>query len=260
MKQLSLLLITMAFSVCLLAIPNSNEMTKKEQSQLFKNIEQLPFAADKYFTEATPKTQICLHHTASGRGVSGDLNQFSKPGKICTPIIVGSDKIYQLHSTKYWGYHLGIKSEVFKKHDLPYANLNKSCIGLEIDSWGPLKYIDGEYRAWPNAFGQGNQLNSSGDKLKVVINEDEVVHYKDGFRGYQHYQKYSAYQIEATSKLLRYWSDTHNIPLTYNEDMWDVSVKALEGSPGVYSHVSFRPDKSDCHPQPELIDMLKSLS
>lgn len=34
---------------------------------------------------------------------------------------------------------------------------------------------------------------------------------------------------------------------------------ALAGKPGVWTHVNFRKDKSDCHPQPQLIEMLISL-
>ena len=41
--------------------------------------------------------------------------------------------------------------------------------------------------------------------------------------------------------------------------MWEVSQDALCGKPGIYTHVSFRKDKSDCHPQKELIQMLKEL-
>jgi hypothetical protein len=41
--------------------------------------------------------------------------------------------------------------------------------------------------------------------------------------------------------------------------MWDLSNDALAGKKGVYTHVSFRTDKSDMHPQPELIEMLKNL-
>jgi hypothetical protein len=35
--------------------------------------------------------------------------------------------------------------------------------------------------------------------------------------------------------------------------------KALSGTPGVWTHVSYRADKSDCHPQIELINALKEL-
>ena len=41
--------------------------------------------------------------------------------------------------------------------------------------------------------------------------------------------------------------------------MWEVSAEALKGKQGVWSHTSFRFDKSDIHPQPEIIEMLKSL-
>jgi hypothetical protein len=33
----------------------------------------------------------------------------------------------------------------------------------------------------------------------------------------------------------------------------------LMGDPGVYTHNSVRPDKTDVSPQPKLIDMLKKL-
>ena len=38
---------------------------------------------------------------------------------------------------------------------------------------------------------------------------------------------------------------------------YNKSDEAKSGTPGVWSHTSFRPDKSDVHPQPELIQMLK---
>jgi hypothetical protein len=41
--------------------------------------------------------------------------------------------------------------------------------------------------------------------------------------------------------------------------MFEFSSDAIDGKPGVWTHVSFRKDKSDCHPQPELIDMLKTI-
>jgi hypothetical protein len=53
--------------------------------------------------------------------------------------------------------------------------------------------------------------------------------------------------------------ETYNIPKDYKKDMWDISRSALSGSPGIYTHVSFRKDKSDCHPQEELIDLIQSL-
>jgi hypothetical protein len=41
--------------------------------------------------------------------------------------------------------------------------------------------------------------------------------------------------------------------------MWEVNKDAMSGKAGVWAHVSCRKDKVDVFPQPELIDMLKSL-
>lgn len=260
MKQL-LLIALLTFATPFIGLSaNSFSMDQTEIKALLNGIEPLDFPSNQYFKEVTEKTQVCLHHTASGKGISGDHRQFLKPGKICTPIIIGADTIYQLHSSRFWGYHLGIKSNVFAQHDIAYQNLNKVCIGVEIDNWGALKHIDGEYRAWPNDYGTGNRLDSKGKQLKVVVDSTEVIHYPEGYRGYEYYQRYTDYQIQATTKLLKYWNHVYNIPLTYNEDMWDVSMNALKGSPGVYTHTSYRSDKSDCHPQPNLISALKSLN
>jgi len=88
---------------------------------------------------------------------------------------------------------------------------------------------------------------------------DSIVEYPNGYKGYFAFEKYTDEQIESLRKLLLYWGDIYNIPLDYNDDMWSINVKALSGQSGIWTHVSYRVDKSDCHPQPELIQMLKSL-
>jgi len=44
-----------------------------------------------------------------------------------------------------------------------------------------------------------------------------------------------------------------------NGGVWKPIQAALDGKAGIWTHVSYRYDKSDCHPQPELINMLKTL-
>ena len=41
--------------------------------------------------------------------------------------------------------------------------------------------------------------------------------------------------------------------------MWNLNEDALKGEPGIWSHTSYRPDKSDVSPQENLIKMLKNL-
>jgi hypothetical protein len=81
------------------------------------------------------------------------------------------------------------------------------------------------------------------------------------YKGHKYYHAYTDAQIESVRQLLVYWSKIHGISLKYNEtDMWTVSKNALSAVPGVYTHNSYRKDKSDISPQPKMIAMLKSLT
>ena len=59
-----------------------------------------------------------------------------------------------------------------------------------------------------------------------------------------------------------YYYGIIDIIFHYNEEMWDLSERALNGDKGVWTHVSFRKpsDKQDCHPDPNLISMLRTIA
>ncbi len=221
------------------------EYTKLNLSDII----QVDFPHDQYFREQTKKKQIVLHHTVSGQGVDGDIAWWRQTAeRIATSIIIGWDgKIYQCFSTKYWAHHLGVNAPNNRA-------LNKGSIGIEIDAWGALMHYKRQW--YPIKWDAKLKQMVANTNIKPVQN---VQVYPEKFRGYHGYEKYTDEQIEAVRKLLIYWHERYGIPLTYNEDMWDVSPRALSGKTGVWTHVSFRKDKSDCHPQPELIQMLKSL-
>ena len=94
-------------------------------------------------------------------------------------------------------------------------------------------------------------VSYTGREVKDVI---EVP-----FKKYRYWENYTDAQIESTRELLLLWKDKYGIPLSYNEDIWDVSDRALKGEPGVFTHNSVRSDKVDVYPHPKLIEMLKSL-
>jgi hypothetical protein len=51
-----------------------------------------------------------------------------------------------------------------------------------------------------------------------------------------------------------------DIPLEYKDAaFWNVNDRALSGEPGVWGHCSYRQDKTDPYPQPQLILMLQNL-
>ena len=230
----------------------TKEMVKEHNVLLKLNLNEIiivDFPIEQYIRKGYNKTQIVLHHTVSGQGVNGDIAWWrSTVGRIGTAIIVGWDgKIYQCFGSKYWAYHLGLKTSNNKK-------LNQTSIGIEIDAWGGLVRTN---RLWyPAKWDKELKKNVANTKFAPIQN---VQIYEQGFRGFYGFEKYTDVQIETVRKLLVYWNERYKIPLNYNEDMWDISDKALSGKSGVWSHTSFRSDKSDVHPQPKLIKMLKSL-
>lgn len=218
-------------------------------------IKQVPLKETQYFKEEIKKTQIVLHHTAGNSSGVGTIKMWDTDdrGRIATCVTIsgkGASKdtydgeICQAFSSKYWAYHLGIKGDVFRANGLPVKSLDKTSIGIEICSWGPLE--------------------KKGDKFYNYVDRevpaDQVTELETPYKGYKYYHRYTDAQIESTKNLLLYWRDTYGINLTYNEtDMWSVSKRALSGDNGVYTHNSYRKDKTDIHPCPRMIAMLKSL-
>lgn len=208
------------------------------------NIKQVPFADSNYFKEETKKKQVYLHHTA-GNGNAEQVFKYwaSTKDRIATCVAIGTDGlIAQGFSSKYWGYHLGLKKTVFTSNGVPYQSLDKLSIGVEICNWGYLKEKNGKL------------VNYVG----IEIPSKDVIKLDTPYKGYQFWHSYTKEQIESTKELLLYWNDIYGIPLDYNEDIWEVSKRALAAEPGVFTHNSVRKDKTDVYPHPELIEMLKS--
>jgi len=216
--------------------PIENEWLNLKPINLDK-IETIDFPESEYIQEEYEKTQIVLHHTVSGDGINGDIATWEDdPRRIATCVIIDRGGTpWQLFSSKYWAYHLGAGN----------SNLDKHSIGIEIDNWG-----------WLTPASNGKYKTYYGNEINVV-----AQYYPDMFRGYNYYEKYTNAQIRTVGELILYWNKRYNIPLDYNKDMWTISERARRGTPGIWSHVSYRPapEKTDCHPQPELISMLKTL-
>jgi len=219
-----------------------------------EDITLVDFPKSQYIQEETQKGQIYLHHTAGNSNPFGVFNDWStNPERIATCVVIGGKpkktdifvdgQIVQGFSSKKWAYHLGLRESTFNNFNLPYKSLDKISIGIEICGWGQLTYRSGKFYTWT-------------DK---VLSEEDVIELSTPFRGFKYFHNYTDSQIESVEKLLRYWGETYNIPLTYNPDIFDVNARALSGERGVFTHCSVRYDKIDIYPHPKLIEMLKSL-
>lgn len=216
-------------------------------------IKQVPLKESQYFKVAAKKNQIVLHHTAgNSSGVATIQNWNSDDrGRIATCVTIsGAGKnsvdgeICQAFSSMHWAYHLGVKQEVFRAYKVPYTELDKHSIGIEICNWG--------------------QLEKRGDKFYSYVNrevpKEAVTELPDAYKGYKYFHRYTDAQIEAVHDLLLYWKTTYNIDLAFNYDQcFTVNTKALRGETGLYTHNSYRKDKVDIYPCPRMIIMLKTL-
>src|SRR5574343_722443 len=194
----------------------------------------------QYATWERPLTpnQVCLHHTASPPGVAGDIEWWKHDGQpVSTPLVVGRDGIAtQIYPSTRWAYSLGLQHSQYRK-------VESVTIGIEIDSWGFLSLQNGKYYSYTGA----------------EIPADEVCDLGYYWRGQRYFHKYTAAQIETVRLLLLHWNEKYKIMLDYKGDeLWNVSKNAQYASVGgIYTHASFRADKTDIFPQPEMIEMLK---
>lgn len=228
-------------------------------------IEFHKFPENQYVRKASVKFQLVFHFTVSGKGAKGDIDWWlSDPKRIATCMIVDYKGIpHQLFNMKYYASHLGIKEWVFKKYlgddyllHYPHAvnsSLDEGSIGIELDSWGPLLERNGHWH--PIKEENGKMVPNLDIKS---IPKENIVFFDTPFRGFNAFEKFTDKQLETAREIVQYCNMMYNIPKGYNEDMWDVSPKALKGTKGIWTHVSFRPDKDDCMPQPEFIQMLKT--
>ena len=211
-----------------------------------------------FYDGPTPKKQIFIHHTAGStkspeRTVAG---WNTRTDHVATHYITNNiGDVEQVFADEGWANHLGIKASTFDKLGITRQNLNKTSLSIEMQSFGWCDLIDGKYvTAYKNTL--------SSEKVgRPVDKNGNFISYK----GHEFYEKYNSQSIENVKSIIQEWMNKYSIPFTYDYDTLfpnlnnNLSLAALSGTPGIYTHNSVRRDKSDIWPQQELIDMLKSL-
>jgi N-acetyl-anhydromuramyl-L-alanine amidase AmpD len=223
------------------------------------------FELNNYYQKEVEKKQIVLHHTVSSDNVNGVMDwwnqEYTKSGdKVAVCYIISHDgTIYQLfNSPLHWAYHLGLSTKFLQSKGFGDSSrsflLNQTSIGIELTNWGPLLPNNGNFYPIMNS-GSGYLPNT---KLRPLA---DVTTLETQFRGFKYFESYTEQQIQAVQELVTYLGKTYNIPLTYNDNKWDVCNDALAGNSGLFYHVSYRPapEKTDLFPDPNMISMLKNL-
>lgn len=182
---------------------------------------------NQYIHKKTSKKRIVLHHTAGGSAKSS-IDWWNKyRDRVCTPYLIDRDgTILEVYPPQYWAYALGINS----------SWAEKKSIHIEICNYGWLNKINDKFYT---AYGR-------------EVSADKVVTYKEKHRGHFYYEKYTDAQIKSTIYLIDYLCKKFNIKISskFVEKFWWYNKNTNRT---LISHTTVRKDKSDIHPQPELI-------
>tara|TARA_Y100000356_G_scaffold130161_1_gene132099 strand:+ start:1249 stop:4905 length:3657 start_codon:yes stop_codon:yes gene_type:complete len=237
-------------------LPDFNENLVDAQAEVFTITSEFPIT-QIYKLEETPKTQIYLHHTVSSQDIKTVIDVWSsRTDQVATQYVTNNNgEVEQVFPDENWANQLGIDASDFKAVGVKYQNLNRTALGIELCSYGPLNKIGDKYFTIYNK-------EFTGEVARPVGFTGEEI---DNYKGYKYFEKYSDAQINNVKSIIQGWMQKYNIKFNYNYNVLFPRVirdfkPALKGDKGIYTHNSVRSDKSDIFPQKELIEMLKSLS
>lgn len=238
--------------------------------------EPVEFPELQYIAIATKKTQLCLHFSAGWDNARGMFDSWkADKARIATAFgMVDDGTIFQGFDEKYYASHIGYwfkdgTGKVVGGNERAYklcpgtesqaVNLaiEQRTIGIEVCNWGALKFVNGQFHTWAS-----KTLNPKFPQYfpkDIVVPESKVMKYTTPFRGDIYFEKFTPQEIESLYYWIKKMGTKHNIPTKYDAAIWDVNKDAITGVPGLYLHVSYRADKQDLHPQPDLIQMFKTL-
>jgi hypothetical protein len=208
--------------------------------------------AHEYFRGPVPKNWIVWHHTAGWDNPYSVIDMWAsdKRAKVGTEFVIGGQhpitqsnrfdgEIVQAFPERGYAWHTGTGMN----------ELHIQSVGIELCNIGPV--ING----------------------KTYVNTDiakaQICTLNKAFRGTAQYHKYSEKQLQSLKTLTLHLAHKYNIDLHEGLYKW-VKDKGAAGfdmvnqgyanrHKGLYSHTNLSAGKSDCFPQPELIDLLLSL-
>ena len=207
---------------------------------------------------------LFIHHTAGWNNPYSTIKSWNGDtrGRVATQYVIGGTSIkkgsygdaefngtvVECFPDNYVGWHTG-----------KVANFNKvsklSC-GIEICNFG---YAEKKGDKYYNYVG-------------VEVPEDMLCDLGYKFRGHQYWHAYTPEQIENLRLLILHIKKIYpkinlenGLPRllkagVHPKDAFEYNENCNYGRElGVWTHTNIRRDKFDCHPQPELVEMLKNL-
>lgn len=125
--------------------------------------------------------------------------------------------------------------------------------------------LDGGFPLLPASDGKFYPVRNTGsgfapDMLRAPMPYFYEYCQQNRWRGFLYFVRYSTAQLAALERLLRDLCHKFRIVNPYGKHTWQLCPeRTTEGTPGIYTDASFCINGPAVHPQPELINLLKSL-
>lgn len=190
-----------------------------------------------YFRDQSiEKSRVCLHFTVGN--LRGDIYTLTGDSRLSVAFVVARDgTIYELFDHRAWSYHLGPSDR--------YDNTAMSAVsvGIELSNYGPLTP-------------KGDVLEHAyGSTYCTLAQTEAYVELDEPFRGHRYFASYTASQLDAVARLVRFLCvDLSLPPKLLSEDerfglLEDLSPHGVGTEfMGACSHANFRTDKWDIGP------------
>jgi len=204
-----------------------------------------------------------IHHTAGWNNPYNTINSWNKDdrGRVATQYCIGgtsvkvgsygddkyNGQVVECFPDNYIGWHLG---------KVGNFNMSKYSSAVEINNFGYVTKKNGKYYTYVNS----------------EVPESMVCDLGYEFRGHQYWHAYTKEQIESLGLLIKHVKNIYpdidmvsGLPqllkdgvhpkeaFDFNDDAYNGRIK------GLWTHTNVRKDKFDCFPQPELVDLLKTI-
>lgn len=125
--------------------------------------------------------------------------------------------------------------------------------------------LDGGFPLLPASDGKFYPVRNTGsgfapDMLRAPMPYFYEYCQQNRWRGFLYFVRYSTAQLATLESLLRDLCHKFRIVNPYGKHTWQLCPeRTTEGTPGIYTDASFCINGPAVHPQPELINLLKSL-
>lgn len=221
------------------------------------NITKYHLPTGQYLQNEEPilNDYLFLHHTAGWNNPYNCIDGWGRDnrGRIATEFVIGGQNIkdngdrydgdvVQAFPEGCQGWHLGATGSYY---------MNRHSAGIELCNFG---YLTEE----------GKTYTGVSAEVSQIVTLDEA------FKDRTLWHKYSEAQLKSLRKLILHVANRDNIDICTGLQKWietqgpakafgfqqDAYAGAVKG---LLTHTNVRKDKTDCFPQPELVDMILSL-